>query len=344
MRQMASSMKAKKAWDLVQNLQKHFVAQLDAVSLSTGQNSPCESVEWLRDGGIHGGGIRYETRDESIFDRGSVNISQVHYDNEPHRKLGSATAISTIIHPSNPNVPSMHMHISWTQMKDGDGYWRIMADLNPSIPNDRDTKMFDAMLKEVSKEQYEKGMLQGERYFYIPVLGRYRGVGHFYLEGYSSEYFKEDIAYARSIGEAVIDTYTKIITEDLRQNPAYTDEEKAKQLAYHTLYFFQVLTLDRGTTSGLLVHDQNDVGIMGSIPSHVDRDLLSSWIEKMPKPQDQLLDSLIEVLSDQYPSPIGESEKKGLAACVREHYRKHPEAIGMQAGGEIIPPTVANHR
>jgi len=35
-------------------------------------------------------------------------------------------------------------------------------------------------------------------------------------------------------------------------------------------------TADRGTTSGLLVHDENDVGILGSLPSHVDKKLLES--------------------------------------------------------------------
>ena len=75
------------------------------------------------------------------------------------------------------------------------------------------------------------------------------------------------------------------------------DEATAQQLAYHTLYFFQVLTLDRGTTSGLLVHDQNDLGIMGSLPAWVDR----------------------------------------------AHYRAHPEAVALQAAGDVVPPTVATH-
>ena len=124
----------------------------------------------------------------------------------------------------------------------------------------------------------------------------------------------------------------------------YTEEERQKQLAYHTLYLFQVLTLDRGTTSGLLIHDQNDVGIMGSIPSHVNRDLLASWVEKMPEPQDQLLLSLIQALPNEVPTPVDEKTKKLLAKAVRKHYKKYPHALSMQASGEIIPPTVENHK
>ena len=44
---------------------------------------------------------------------------------------------------------------------------------------------------------------------------------------------------------------------------------RKKQLAYHTRYFYQVLLLDRGTTAGLLVHDDNDVGTLGSLPGQV---------------------------------------------------------------------------
>ncbi len=342
--QRASREEAIRAYDTVTHLQRYFVSKLDDISAELGKNKPCEAVEWLRDGGLHGGGIRYETRDETIFDRGSVNISQVHYEENPAKKLDSATAISTIIHPANPHAPSMHMHISWTQTKEGIGYWRLMADLNPSLKNDVFKRDFDTMLEKVTGERYEAGTAQAKRYFYIPVLGRTRGVSHFYLEGYDSGDFDEDIAFAKRFGEAVIDTYIGITLQALRYYRTFTAEEKAQQVDYHTLYFFQVLTLDRGTTSGLLIHDQNDVGIMGSLPSHVNRPLLYNWLEKMPEPQDKLLLSLIDALPEGKIVPIDTTVKKRLAEAVRKHYKAHPEALSMQASGEIIPPTVENHR
>ncbi|MBA1420958.1 MAG: coproporphyrinogen III oxidase [Epsilonproteobacteria bacterium] len=341
----AKSPQAKEAYVLVKGLQAYFVTKLNAVALEYGEGKSCEAVVWGRDGGKHGGGSRYEARDEVIFNRGSVNVSQVHYDDDETKKLGSATAISTIIHPRNPHAPSMHMHISWTQMRDGKGYWRIMADLNPSIisESDLDKKIFSKMLKEVTGKYYEEGAAQGDRYFNIPVLGRTRGVSHYYLEGYNSGDFQADKAFAKEVGEAVIDKYIAIISAKLATHPTYTEEKKQEQLAYHTLYLFQVLTLDRGTTSGLLVHDQNDVGIMDSIPSHVNRDILSTWQELMPKPQDELVAALLKALPKENPTPVDEKTKKVLANAVRKHYKKHPEALSMQASGEIIPPTVDNH-
>ena len=342
----AKSPQAKETHELVQGLQSYFVSKLNAVALEFGEGKSCEAVNWERDAGKHGGGTRYEARDGIVFDRGSVNVSQVHYDDDETKKLGSATAISTIIHPRNPHAPSMHMHISWTQMRDGKGYWRIMADLNPSLLSESvlDKKIFDATLKKVTGKLYEEGTLQGDRYFNIPALGRHRGVSHYYLEGYVGKNFEADKAFAIQVGEAVIDTYISIVSANLSEHKTFSSTVKEEQLAYHTLYLFQVLTLDRGTTSGLMVHDQNDVGIMGSIPSHVNRDILASWVEKVEEPQDKLVVALLKALPNEVPTPVDEKTKKALAKVVRKHYKKYPEALNMQASGNSVPPTVDNHK
>lgn len=339
----ASSKQAIEADKLAKYLQSSFVNKLNHVSEKFGNAKLFEEVEWMRDSGKHGGGSRFEARDTEVFNRASVNVSQIHYDDDKEKNLSSATAISTIIHPQNPHVPSMHMHISWTQMRNGNGYWRIMGDLNPSIKNEANKVKFDEMFKKSSAEYYEEGSSHGDRYFNIPVLERTRGVSHFYLENFNTNDFQTDKAFAKKMGENIIDSYIDIITEAIKNNPKFASDEKEKQLAYHTLYLFQVLTLDRGTTSGLLVHDQNDLGIMGSIPSHINRDLLNSWVRLMPKPQDRLVLSLLNALPNEIPTPVEEGVKKKLASVVREHYKKYPEALSMQASGETIPTTVNNH-
>ena len=85
---------AKLAWDLVSSLQKEFVSRLEKESKKLGEDITFQEVEWLRDHGIHGGGIRYETGMNQAFNRASVNISQVHYDDDSERNLASVTAIS----------------------------------------------------------------------------------------------------------------------------------------------------------------------------------------------------------------------------------------------------------
>jgi coproporphyrinogen III oxidase len=343
-RNPAASTTANAAHAMVTGLQQRFVAGLEALAKARGSAQRFAPVEWLRDDGRHGGGMRFETADGELFGRGSVNVSQVHYDDLPEKRLGSANAISTIIHPVHPLAPSVHIHISWTEMKGGEGYWRMMADLNPSHAVDADTAHFLAALKQTAPAQFDEAKAQGERYFYIPALGRHRGVAHFYLENYHTGDTAADAALAQAVGETAIDTYLSILGSALDAAPAPTAAQRAAQLAYHTLYFFQVLTLDRGTTTGLLVHDQNDVGIMGSLPAFVDRDLLTSWLPRMQPPQDALLGSLIAALPEAAPAPVDEAVKRQLAAVVRAHYRTHPEAIAMQASADVPPPTVQNHR
>ncbi len=340
----AMSISAKEAYRIVTHLQTYFVERLNLLSQEFGQAKAFEPVLWVRDEGRHGGGVRFVSTDDRLFNRGSVNISQVHYDDDGSKKLGSATALSTIIHPFNPLVPSVHMHISWTEMKSGGGYWRLMADLNPSIENKTATEQFRTCLKKAAPQQFDEGTAQGDRYFNIPALGRHRGVSHFYLESFATGDLVADQTLAKDFGEQMVACYIAIVREALLQNIKSTEEDFEKQLAYHTLYLFQVLTLDRGTTSGLLVHNQNDVGIMGSIPRYVSRALLASWREKVEAPQEKLVDALVEALGDGDKVLVDDAVKQRLAEVVRQHYKQHPEALSMQASGNIVPPTVDNHK
>jgi len=339
----AKSSRASQALTFVSDLQQRFVNKLNAISKKYGQGKPFEPVEWFRDEGAHGGGVRFMATDETIFNRASVNISQVQYDDDEKKQLASASAISTIIHPGNPLAPSVHIHISWTELKNGSGYWRVMADLNPAIKNTADKAEFANKLKHAAPQQYVEASAQGDRYFNIPVLGRHRGVTHFYLENYFSGDFNVDMKMARTIGETAIDTYCDILASAIEQRTAPSEADRKQQLDYHTLYFFQVLTLDKGTTSGLLVHNQNDVGILASLPAYINRPLLASWIQKMPAPQELLLENMIACLPDLDVCPIEDDTKQALANCVRTHYQTHPEAISMQASGNYVPPTVNNH-
>jgi coproporphyrinogen III oxidase len=334
-----ASPQAAHALELVDALQIRFVQALECLS-----GSELERTQWLRDNGSHGGGIRYGLADNPVFGRASVNVSQVHYDDEPSRKLGSATAISTIVHPSHPGAPSVHIHVSWTELKSGAGYWRIMADLNPSLPDTLQTEQFKTALKNAAPLQFLTATDQGDRYFFIPALNRHRGCIHFYLENYSTGDFERDLSVAETVGQAAIDSYIGLLTVSLSDAVSPSENELATQLAYHTLYFFQVLTLDRGTTSGLLVHNQNDIGILGSLPPRIDKNLLASWKSRMVSPQDRLLDRILKALPRTGVCLIDAEVKQKLADAVRTHYQKYPEALDLQASGNSIPPTVSNHQ
>lgn len=338
---LANSEEAKSAYTLVTGLQDRFVSKLNQLCNSFGEQKNFEEVTWLRDEGKHGGGNRFEFRDEKLFNAASVNVSQVHYDEMPKKNLKSATAISTIIHPRNPNIPSVHIHISLTELRDGSSYWRLMADLNPSIYNEHDKNVFDVALHNLSGDLYEEATLQGDKYFNIPALKRHRGVSHFYLEEYHTENKEADFTFANKFGEGVIDAYIQIISDAFQTRVSCSSRDIRAQIEYHTLYLFQVLTLDRGTTSGLLVHNQNDVGIMGSLPAYVDKNLLLAWAQNVHSPQDELVVALASVINIE--GKINTATKVQLADVVRSHYKKYPDALSMQASGNTIPSTVNNH-
>ena len=83
--------------------------------------------------------------------------------------------------------------------------------------------------------------------------------------------------------------------------------------------------MDRGTTAGLLVHDQNDVGILGSLPPRVDKNLLSSWGSRLTAPQDVLLNRLLSVMPQMGVVLITDSLKKQFAETNRRFYREFPQ-------------------
>ncbi|MEA1982916.1 MAG: coproporphyrinogen III oxidase, partial [Campylobacterota bacterium] len=64
---LAQSEKAQQAYALVSNLQSRLVMKLNQLSSSMGEDKAFEELTWLRDEGLHGGGNRFEFRDEKLF-------------------------------------------------------------------------------------------------------------------------------------------------------------------------------------------------------------------------------------------------------------------------------------
>ena len=222
--------------------------------------------------GLHGGGIRYQTvaaDSPGLFNRASVNVSAVHYEDKPKYPVDSATALSVILHPTSPRAPSMHFHISYMEPRGRPPYWRMIADLNPSIVNHADIAEFEAAVRGVpglSPALCGDAEAFGDAYFWIPALERHRGAYHLFIAKLEPEELDPSAALrlAEALATTAIDTYANIVSRATATHPpaAASAEDRARQLDYHTLYLYQVLTLDRGTTHGILAHDQNDVGLV----------------------------------------------------------------------------------
>ena len=153
-------------------------------------------------------------------------------------------------------------------------------------------------------------------------------------------------ADALRFGEAAVDVYLEILGGRMsveNETDSVDEAAMATQRAYHTLYLYQVLTLDRGTTSGLLVHDQNDAGILGSLPPVIDLALLASWERATPSPQERLLRGIVKVL-EETDGAVTPGCKPKLASLIRNHYREYPEGLKMQAGDPNAVLASDHHR
>lgn len=315
-----------RAAEVLEGLQRRYVNALCAFS-------EAEAVEkdWMRAGGAQGGGNRWIFVEGGWLATASVNFSQVHYDADSGARLSVATALSAIVHPRHPLLPSAHLHVSLTQLQTGACYWRLMGDLNPAVENEQHRMQFDRMLARVAPDQVAEAIKNGDRYFNIPMLERQRGVSHFYLEQFWRGDAEVDLAFAERFGIEMITTYMGFLMEGRSSLDVPTEAERAAQLAYHTLYLFQVLLLDRGTTAGLLVHDENDLGVLGSLPPRVDKNLLGAWLSRLAEPQDILLQRLMGVMPQQGVVEVDESLKKQFAETIRSFYAEFPAALALQA-------------
>ena len=325
---------------MVNQLQQTFVNTLQRLEPNKTQNF--YPVSWLRDEGLHGGGTRYQSPATSTtFKQATVNVSSVHFDDVVKYPIDSATALSVIIHPTHPFAPSMHFHISFMEPRHGKAYWRLIADLNPTHPTVEDEQTFANALsnvKHVSKELYLDAQEFGNKYFYIPSLGRHRGTCHFFVGKLEEDElgFDDSCALARALAETALTTYETLV-EKARANHPIADVsvgERELQIAYHTLYVYQVLTLDRGTTHGLMAHNQNDVGTLGSLPPVIDPALLRHWMEQRTLgPQKELLAQVLAIVPED--GTINDSTRGQLAEVVRTHYRSSAEARKHQANLDL---------
>lgn len=362
---------------LAEKLQHRFVNKLQDLETTNPNDTKFSPISWLRDNGTHGGGTRYQSSpNSSIFTQATVNVSSVHFQDLEKYPIDSATALSVIVHPKNPKAPSMHFHISFMEPRQGKPYWRMIADLNPSIPNLKDEQLFSTAIenvKHITPKLYIDSKIFGDKYFYIPSLGRHRGIYHFFIGKLEEDEvnFEDGCELALELAETAIVTYTNILENVLTSkssaaavaaaassasspfsstlstsststttstssimspSPPFntiTADEQEQQLAYHTLYLYQVLTLDRGTTHGLMAHDQNDIGTLGSLPPAINCELLRHWIQRTPSPQNQLLDTVLEIIPGN--GVITDETRGKLAKLVRKHYRSNKEARLQQA-------------
>ena len=219
-----------------------------------------EKKAWDRADG--GGGVMGLMRGR-VFEKVGVNVSTVEgqldpdfakqFDGAgPDRKFW-ASGISLVAHMRSPKVPAVHMntrHFIAEKTWFGGG-----SDLNPMVEDPVDTKAFHAALQAAcdahDPDYFPRFKKWCDEYFFIPHRGEARGVGGIFYDHLDAagDKFGPGFAFTKSVGEAFLDIYPKIVRRHLHE--AWTDADRAHQLMRRGRYAEFNLVYDRGTSFGL---------------------------------------------------------------------------------------------
>lgn len=206
---------------------------------------------WERKEG--GGGISCVLQDGKVFEKAGVNVSVVfgNLTEEAAKQMRSrgkvlkgkdgklpfcAMGVSSVIHPTNPHIPTVHFNYRYFEIEEGDGtkqwWFGGGTDLTPTYVNKEDGAHFHNSLKEACDKhhpQYYPDFKKWcDRYFYIPHRGETRGIGGIFFDDLDSPSQEEAFSFVRSCAQTAVPCYLPIVYKHL--NDHFSPEEDWQQV------------------------------------------------------------------------------------------------------------------
>jgi len=231
--------------------------------------------------------------EKSILEKAGVNYSGISGQNLPtaaaHLKVPPnstfhACGVSLVLHPSNPNIPTIHMNVRYFQ---AENIWWFGGgiDLTPYYPRLSAVKKFHQTLRDVCSRHghnYDTWKKECDEYFCIKHRDEMRGVGGIFFdqlttnEKYSMS--KQQLwDFIRDLGNTFIELYSPFIAKKYQLLP-FTPEQRDFQLIRRSRYVEFNLVYDRGTKFGLQSEGRIE-SILMSLPA------LAKWkYNWKPKP------------------------------------------------------------
>ena len=168
-----------------------------------------------------------------------------------------AVAISLIVHPQNPYVPTTHANLRFFQIGDdtSSGNWWFGGgfDLTPYYPFLEDIIHWHQMSKNAcepfGEDLYPQFKEACDEYFYIPHRKETRGVGGLFFEDLNTGNSEQDFGLVKSIGDHFLKAYLPILEK--RYKMPFGEREREHQLLRRGRYAEFNLIYDRGTKYGL---------------------------------------------------------------------------------------------
>ncbi|XP_067621476.1 oxygen-dependent coproporphyrinogen-III oxidase isoform X1 [Eurosta solidaginis] len=266
---------------------------------------------WLRAEG--GGGITCVLQDGEVFEKAGVNISVVTGMLPPGavqqmrtrgKKLEDgkklpfyAAGVSAVIHPRNPNVPTIHFNYRYFELEsDNEKQWWFGGgtDLTPYYLNENDAVHFHKTLKDACDEYdttyYPRFKKWCDDYFRITHRKESRGIGGIFFDDLDTPNQEEVFKFVASCANSVIPSYLPLVRQ--HKNDNYGDKERQWQLLRRGRYVEFNLIYDRGTKFGLYTPGARYESILMSLP------LTARWEYMHTVPANSRESKLLEVLQN----------------------------------------------
>ncbi|XP_068175317.1 oxygen-dependent coproporphyrinogen-III oxidase, mitochondrial isoform X2 [Antennarius striatus] len=267
---------------LIMETQAEFCRALEEVDGGT-----FKVDRWQRKEG--GGGITCVMQDGKVFEKAGVNVSVVfgHLTEEAAKQMRSrgkvlkgkdgklpfcAMGVSSVIHPNNPHIPTVHFNYRYFEVEEEDGskqwWFGGGTDLTPVYIDKDDAFLFHNTLKEACDKHHPQYYTEFkkwcDRYFYVRHRGETRGIGGIFFDDLDSPSQEEAFEFVKSCARTVVPCYLPIVLR--HQNDSFTEEEKDWQQVRRGRYVEFNLVYDRGVKFGLATPGSRIESILMSLP------------------------------------------------------------------------------
>ena len=246
--------------------------------------------DWERgEEGRGGGGITKIIQNGNVFEKGGVNISIVHGQLTEHicqvlkipftddNATWFAGGISSVIHPCNPFVPTVHFNYRMFELYSNEGlltdrWFGGGTDFTPYYLFEEDAKHFHQSYKNTcdafDKDRYPAFKKTCDDYFVNTHRNNERrGIGGIFFDHQRPDDRHDATAwlnFARACGNTFIEAYLPIVEK--RKNTTYNDHHKHWQEIRRGRYVEFNLIHDRGTLFGLKASGRTE-SILMSLPA-----------------------------------------------------------------------------
>jgi coproporphyrinogen III oxidase len=158
-----------------------------------------------------------------------------------------AAAISLIVHPRNPYVPTTHANLRFFLVEADKPVWYFGGgfDLTPFYGFEEDVVHWHRQSEAATGAHYAALKQACDEYFYLPHRDECRGVGGIFFDDWTEGGFDASFDFTRAVGDHFLPAYQPIF--ERRMHTQSSERERDWQLYRRGRYAEFNLAIDRGT-------------------------------------------------------------------------------------------------